>query len=138
VTPPDHRRITARRRQDVEVSTPDDDAPIHHLALPDDWAAAYTTGDYRPSTRGLSIDDVGFIHCSTRDQVESTANRFYADVDQLVLLTIDPAKVGSPIRYEPPTVDSTELFPHIYGPLPIAAVTDAKFWIRSAPGWTLD
>ena len=120
------------------VSTTDDHAPIHHLALADDWAAAFATGEYRTSTRGLTIDDVGFIHCSTRDQVESTANRFYADVDQLVLLTIDQSKVGSPIRFEPPTAESTELFPHIYGPLPVAAVTDATFWIRSASSWTLD
>jgi len=120
------------------MSAPDEHGSIHHLALADDWAAAFATGEYRMSTRGLTIDDVGFIHCSTRDQVESTANLFYADLDQLVLLTIDPAKVGSPIRFEPPTTDSTELFPHIYGPLPVAAVTDATFWIRSASSWTLD
>jgi uncharacterized protein (DUF952 family) len=120
------------------MSTPDERAPIHHLALPDDWAAAFTSGEYRMSTRGLTIDDVGFIHCSTRDQVESTANLFYADVDQLVLLTIDQSVVEAPIRFEPPTPDSAERFPHIYGPLPIAAVTDAKFWIRSASGWTID
>jgi glutathione S-transferase len=120
------------------MSTPDEHAPIHHLALADDWATAFTTGEYRTSTRGLTIDDVGFIHCSTRDQVESTANRFYGDLDQLVLLTIDQSLVDAPIRFEPPTPDSTELFPHIYGPLPIAAVTDATFWIRSASSWTLD
>ena len=107
---------------------------IFHITSRAAWDAALGAGIYDAD----SLKTEGFIHCSTRDQVESTANRFYADVDQLVLLTIDPAKVGSPIRFEPPTVDSTELFPHIYGPLPIAAVTDAKFWIRSAPGWTLD
>ncbi len=120
------------------MSTPDERAPIHHLAMTDDWAAAFASGEYRMSTRGLTIDDVGFIHCSTRDQVESTANLFYADVDQLVLLTIDQSLVGSPIRFEPPAPDSTERFPHIYGPLPIAAVTDATFWIRSGSGWTID
>ncbi len=120
------------------MSTPEGHAPIHHLAMPDDWAAAFTVGEYRMSTRGLTIDDVGFMHCSTRDQVEATANLFYADVGQLVLLTIDPSKVGSPIRFEPPSADSSQLFPHIYGPLPIAAVVDAAFWIRSAAAWSLD
>ena len=120
------------------MNTPDEHAPIHHLALADDWAAAFTVGEYRMSTRGLTIDDVGFIHCSTRDQVESTANLFYADLDQLVLLTIDQSSVGSPIRFEPPSADSSDLFPHIYGPLPIAAVVDASFWIRSGTAWSLD
>ena len=114
------------------------DGPIHHLALPDDWAAAFTTGEYRMSTRGVTLEQEGFIHCSTRDQVEATANRFYGDIPQLVVLTIDQDAVLSPIRFEPPAPGSTELFPHIYGPLPIAAVRDATFWIRSDAGWTLD
>lgn len=119
------------------MSTNDRPEPIHHLAMPDDWAAAFEGGEYRMSTRGLTIDDVGFMHCSTRAQVESTANLFYADVDQLVLLTIDQSLVDSPIRFEPPEPGSDLLFPHIYGPLPISAVVDATFWIRSESGWSL-
>ncbi len=105
--------------------------------MPDDWAAAFQTGEYTMSTRGLTLDAVGFIHLSTLKQVEATANRFYADVDQLVLLTVDPAKVPSPIRWEPPAPNDDELFPHIYGPLPIAAVVDATFWQRSPDRWAL-
>ena len=120
------------------ASTSPSDRPLHHLAIPADWAAAFDAGSYRMSTRGLTLDDVGFIHCSTREQVEATANRFYGDVEQLVLLTIDPAAVGAPIRYEPPEPGSDQLFPHIYGPLPISAVTDATFWMRGPTGWSLD
>ena len=48
---------------------------------------------------------------------------FYAGVqDPLVLLTIGPDLVPAEIRYETPT-GATEAFPHIYGPLPITAVT---------------
>jgi uncharacterized protein (DUF952 family) len=114
------------------------DGPIHHLALPDDWAEAFATGEYRMSTRGVTLEQEGFIHCSTRDQVEATANRFYADVEQLVVLTIDQKAVPSPIRFEPPAPGSPDRFPHIYGPLPIAAVRDATFWIRAGDGWSLD
>ncbi len=115
-----------------------DDDPIFHLALVDDWAAAFTDGLYLISTRGMTLDEVGFIHCSTRDQLEDTANRFYGDVDQLVVLTIDPALVPSPIVREPPAPDVDMLFPHIYGPLPVAAVDRAAVWLR-VPGttWTL-
>ena len=112
-----------------------DDDPIFHLAMPDDWAAAFVTGEYRMSTRGMTLDEVGFIHCSTRDQIEDTANRFYGDVDQLVVLTIDPTLVPSPIVHEPPGPDLDTLFPHIYGPLPVAAVNQAAMWLR-VPGTT--
>ncbi|NND76333.1 MAG: DUF952 domain-containing protein [Ilumatobacter sp.] len=113
------------------------DDPIFHLALPEDWAGAFESGEYRMSTRGMTLDEVGFIHCSTRAQVEATANAFYADVDELVLLTIDPLLVPSEIRWEPPVPDVDVLFPHVYGPLPVAAVNTAKFWTRGAAGWVL-
>lgn len=119
---------------DTETAT----GPIFHLALPDDWAAAFTSGEYRISTRGMTIDEVGYMHASTWAQIEATANRFYDDVEQLVLLTIDPGRVTSPVVFEPPAPGVDELFPHIYGPLPVAAVVDTRFWIRGNTGWSLD
>lgn len=120
----------------------DSDQPIFHAALPDDWAAAFTTGEYTVSTRGASLDDVGFIHTSTREQIEGVANRFYADVDELVLLTIDQRKVPHDIKWEPPAPDVAELFPHIYGPLPVPAVVITNYWMRTidehGAGWRLD
>lgn len=119
-----------------------DDQPLFHAAMPDDWAAAFQSGEYVMSTRGQTLEEVGFIHMSTRSQVEATANRFYSDVDQLVLLTVDPLLVPSEIKWEPPAHDSDELFPHIYGPLPIGAAVAATFWLRtideSGAGWRLD
>lgn len=123
---------------------PDDhgDDPIFHLALPPDWAAAFESGEYTTSTRGQTLADVGFIHASTQAQMEATANRFYADVDELVVLTIDPLRVEVPIVWEPPAPGVDELFPHIYGPLPIAAVVLNRYWFRSidadGAGWSLD
>jgi uncharacterized protein (DUF952 family) len=116
-----------------------DDRPIFHLALPDDWAAAFTTGEYRMSTRGVTLEQEGFIHCSTREQMEATANRFYGDVEHLVVLTVDPRLVPSPIVFEPPAPGTDVLFPHIYGPLPIAAVNVATAWTRRPDAaWTLE
>jgi len=115
------------------------DEPIFHLALPDDWATAFSAGEYRMSTRGVTLEQEGFIHCSTREQMEATANRFYGDLDQLVVLTIDPELVPSPIVFEPPAPGIDLLFPHIYGPLPIVAVNTATAWIRRPEAaWTLD
>ena len=118
------------------------DQPIFHAALPDDWAEAFATGEYTVSTRGASLEEVGFIHASTSEQIERVVNHFYGDVDQLVLLTIDPRKVPHEIRWEPPAPDVEELFPHIYGPLPVTAVVLTKVWMRgidgSGAGWRLD
>lgn len=120
------------------VPTPNDD-PIFHLAVPDDWAAAFAAGEYTMSTRGITLEQEGFIHCSTRAQMQDTANRFYGDLDQLVVLTIDPQLVPSPIVFEPPAPGLDVLFPHIYGPLPIAAVNLASPWTRSSGSdWSLD
>lgn len=101
-----------------------DDQPLFHLALAEDWAGAMQSGDYRISTRGLSLDQVGFIHLSWREQVEGTFERFYADAVRVVRLTIDPTLLTSPLRAD--AIPSGELFPHLYGRLPIQAVIDAS------------
>ncbi len=106
------------------------DDPIFHLAVPDDWVAAFAVGEYTMSTRGITLEQEGFIHCSTREQMQDTANRFYGDLDQLVVLTIDPHLVPSTIVWESPGAGLDVLFPHIYGPLPVAAVNLATTWTR--------
>ncbi len=120
-----------------EPSTNND--PIFHLAVPDDWVTAFATGEYRMSTRGVTLEQEGFIHCSTRDQMQDTANRFYGDLDQLVVLTIDPHLVPSSIIWESPGADLDVLFPHVYGPLPVAAVNLAVSWHRLPDAeWSTD
>ena len=113
------------------------DDPIFHIALPGDWVDAYASGEYSMSTRGMSLDDVGFIHCSTAEQIEATANRFYGDLTELVLLTIDPLIVPADILWEPPAPGADELFPHLYGPLPIGAVNMHRFWSRADTAWEI-
>lgn len=115
------------------------DDPIFHLAVPDDWVAAFSVGEYTMSTRGVTLEQEGFIHCSTLEQVEDTANRFYGDLDQLVVLTIDPHLVPSAIVWEAPGAGIDVLFPHVYGPLPVAAVNLAVSWRRLPDtAWSTD
>jgi uncharacterized protein (DUF952 family) len=101
---------------------------ILHLALELDWTAALDAGAYRISTRELTLDDIGFIHCSTPAQVADVAARFYADVTApLRVLEIDVELVkaaGTEVAFE----DSGhgELFPHIYGPIDPAWVLEAR------------
>lgn len=108
-------------------------AEIFHLALADDWAAAQEAGDYTVSTRGMSIDEVGFLHGAFAAQVEGVAGRFYADVSEgLLLLTLDAEDLdeyGLQIVVEPAIADdeTSETFPHVYGGnLPVAAVSDVQ------------
>ena len=121
----------------TETAAGSGDDPIFHLALPEDWQGAFETGEYRWSTRGQTLDVVGFIHCSTTVQIEATANRFYGDLSNLVLLTLDPVAVPSEVLWEAPAPGVDELFPHIYGPLPIAAVNMTTMWTRHGEGWVL-
>jgi uncharacterized protein (DUF952 family) len=111
--------------------------PIFHLALAEHWDTARPPTVYTVSTRGLELADVGFIHCSTRHQLEVVANGFYSDVDELIVLTIDPDAVDADVRWEPPTPGADDRYPHIYGPLPAAAVLDARPWRRAGRGWSL-
>lgn len=92
-----------------------------HICAADDWRLAQRRGEHRPE----SLDDAGFIHLSTPEQVHLPANRLYAGRTDLVLLGIDPDKLTAPVRWEPgvPTDPESMLFPHLYGPLPIEAVT---------------
>ena len=72
-------------------------ADLFHIALAEDWAAAEAAGEYTVSTRGRTLAEEGFIHCSFASQVDATASRFYADVDDAVVLLIDPARLPSPV-----------------------------------------
>jgi glutathione S-transferase len=113
---------------------------IYHAALPEDWEAALSAGSYEVSTRGMALAAVGFIHAAYERQVEGVANRFYADIDELVLLGIDRDVIDSPVIDESPTGNpADEHFPHLYGPLPVDAVINARRWKRQ-PGrpWSID
>ena len=107
---------------------------ILHIALPDDWEAAKQTGQYRMSTRNVSLDDEGFIHCSHPQQIETVANRFFGDVPELVLLHIEPELLDAEIREEPATDADSELYPHVYGPIPTSAVVATTWWDRGDDG----
>lgn len=98
-----------------------------HLALASDWAAAVQDGDYRVSTLGAALEDVGFLHASRPDQLQATAARFYADVDEpLVVLVLDRDRLeagGVPV-VDDPVGDDT--FPHLYAALPVALVDEVR------------
>lgn len=107
------------------------DEPLLHLTERSLWDAARTSGAYEMSTRGRTLQEEGFIHCSLRHQVRPVAEFVYADADDLVLLTIDPDKLTAPVRFEAAGADE---FPHIYGPVPVEAVVNVVPVTRDGTG----
>jgi glutathione S-transferase len=103
---------------------------IYHLALRDEWRASEAERIYRRSTRGASLEEVGFIHASHRHQLEATHARFFAADDAVVVLCIDPQRLRQAgitvVEESPPGVP--ERFPHIVGPLPHHAVLRVDPW----------
>lgn len=92
-------------------------APIYHICRREEWEAAAEHGRYPGSSQDQAD---GFIHFSGRDQVVESAARHRAGQSGLVLLTVDPASLGEALKWEPSRAG--QLFPHLYGPLPVTAV----------------
>jgi len=101
---------------------------IYHITSRSAWSAARQSGEYRAA----SLETEGFIHCSTGSQVLPVVEKFYMGQRGLLLLTIDPARLSSDLKWEPPAggtpppgVPKGEPFPHVYGPINLEAVVKA-------------
>lgn len=97
-----------------------------HLATPAGWSDAQRDGAVHP------LPAVGFVHLSTPDQVHLPAQRLFDDTHDLLLLVVDPERLTAEVRWEPgvPGDPESMRFPHLYGPLPTAAVTAVVRWPR--------
>ena len=89
---------------------------IYHIVSKTDWQNA----EYAEYYSGDTLDIEGFIHCSTIEQVIDTANFIFEGRTDLLILSIDPAKLSAEVKYE--DGGDGRLFPHIYGPMETAAV----------------
>ena len=69
----------------------------------------------------------GFIHFSTAAQLGETAARHFAGQNDLLVVAVDAEALGAELRYEPSR--GGDLFPHLYGPLPLSAVR----WVKPLP-----
>ena len=77
----------------------------------------------------------GFIHFSTASQLEGTVRKHYAGQTNLMLLAIDADTLGEALKWEPSR--GGDLFPHLYGPLPISTVASALD-LALVPDGTID
>jgi uncharacterized protein (DUF952 family)/GNAT superfamily N-acetyltransferase len=100
---------------------------ILHLLSRESWAEAQAHGQLVAP----SVATEGFAHCSTEHQMVDVANKYYSGANNMVLLNIDPSKLTSQLKFEPPAhpdgspaLPHEPLFPHIYGPINLGAVIE--------------
>lgn len=94
---------------------------IYHITEDEQWQDAQINGKYLPKQ---FISD-GFIHCSYKHQLIKVANRFFKGQNNLIILAIDSQRIASKIVTEN-LEGGTELFPHIYGELPLSVILNVS------------
>jgi uncharacterized protein (DUF952 family) len=97
---------------------------IYKICARAEWEAAATSGVYRGSEADRRD---GFIHFSTAAQVDETLRKHFAGRSDLLLVTVDRDALGDELRFE--VSRGGELFPHLYGHLPLACARE----VRSLP-----
>lgn len=93
-------------------------AMIYKILPAADWRAMQAAGHFAGSA-----DDRrdGFVHLSAQDQLAGTLARHFKDQTELMLLAVDDqALPAGALKWEESRGGA--LFPHLYGPLPLAAV----------------
>ena len=83
-----------------------------------EWDMAIRAGRYGGSAHDRRD---GFIHFSAGNQLAATAAKHFRDQPDLVLVAVDAVALGDALRWEPSR--GGDLFPHLYGVLPVSAAT---------------
>ena len=93
----------------------------YKILTSDQWAQFQADGVFHGAPVDLTD---GYIHMSAADQVAGTLDKHFAGQTALVIAEVDLAVLGDRIKWE--ASRGGALFPHIYGPLPMAAVTGTR------------
>jgi uncharacterized protein (DUF952 family) len=94
---------------------------IYKILSAAEWRAAEAAGRFE----GSAVDHAdGFIHFSDGAQAAETARRYFAGQADLVVLEVEADDLGPALKWEPSR--GGDLFPHLYGPLPVSAVRVAR------------
>jgi uncharacterized protein (DUF952 family) len=102
---------------------------IYHVTTLSEWTKAQLSGTFDRSTKGKSIEDVGFIHASTALQLEEIQAKLYGKTtEKLVVLVLSQEKLqgaGIEVRFE--DGGEGEYYPHIYAPIPVRLIVDTIY-----------
>jgi len=102
---------------------------IYHLCTPEHWE---TVLDKHDDYTHPTLETEGFIHCSTLEQVVPTATLHFADATELLVLHIIDKRIKDKLKMEP--ARDGQLFPHVYGTIPLEAVETLTLLVRDEPG----
>ena len=102
---------------------------IYHITTPGLWQQYATL----PFYEAPSLQTEGFIHASKAQQVQETANRYYKNEPEILLLTIDTSLLAIPLLYEE-APNRKEEFPHLYGKLNKDAIVEHTTIARREDG----
>lgn len=101
-------------------------ASVFHIVAPADWPPV---GHYCPP----SLAEQGFVHFCFADQVADVANGRYSGAGELVVIELDPTRLGVEMRVED-SYAAGVAFPHGYGPVPVSAAVAAHALSRDLGG----
>lgn len=96
-------------------------ATAFKILTAEQWAQFKADGIFHGAPVDLTD---GYIHLSAADQLQGTRDKYFAGQKGLVIAEIELAALGNMVKWEVSRGDA--LFPHIYGPLPMAAVISVK------------
>ena len=97
---------------------------IYKILSATEWQAAERAGVFKGV--GIDLTD-GFIHFSTAEQAAETAAKHFAGQAGLVLVAVDPEKLGAALKWE--VSRGGQLFPHLYASL----LTRDVAWAKALP-----
>ena len=112
---------------------------IYHLVTKSEFRVQVKGNEYIPAR----FDQDRFIHCTGEpDTLLAVANDYFSGVEEPVLvLVIETARLTAEVLFELPApvegsgtshLEETQLFPHVYGPLNLDAVTEIGTLLKSA------
>lgn len=94
---------------------------IYKIVTVAQWRVAEAAGVFEGAPVDLAD---GFIHFSTAAQVADTLAKHFAGQRELLLLGVGADQLGHALRWE--VSRGGQLFPHLYAPLPVAAVSSVS------------
>ncbi|MCH2396446.1 DUF952 domain-containing protein [Oceanibaculum sp.] len=90
------------------------------MARAADWRSAEASGQYDGSANDKAD---GFLHFSTAEQLPGSAAKHRRGETDLILVAVEASRLGAALKWEP--ARGGQLFPHLYGSLPLALVDRA-------------
>jgi hypothetical protein len=95
-----------------------EDTVVYKILRGPEMAELLATGRFAGSPSDVAD---GFVHLSSAAQVPGVLQRHFAGAADLWIAAVGTGALGEALRWEPSS--GGQLYPHLYAPLEIAAVT---------------